>query len=181
MTLAGLCGEIDALKQSLEQKLPKGWIVENRVNELVVMGPKVQAIWPVSLPSNDPTDETLWRDLSIVLQVTISIKWQDRLSDSKLDELRDVQQKYNEIMKNAKSSGTKSALSNTMEYGALHLPDYLSKDSAIFVHNNIAGYWVRPHQVTETVATIDKELSSRFTKVRDKQTTQRDRDREPHR
>jgi hypothetical protein len=161
-----LGAEIDDLAASICGLLPnKGWTVESRVTSLAIIGPKVKMIWPGSLPFE--SDEKLWREYAQSERVEMIIKFQRGVSDSDLVELRRLRDRFDQVTESGVDRKKKDWGEQIEDFGFIRLPDYRSASASIFVQRNTDGYWVRPVEVLDVFANIEKLLAARFEKVSD--------------
>lgn len=162
--------EVDDLAVSIRSVLPKGgWTVESRVTSLVVSGPKVKMIWPVSLP-REP-EEKLWRDYARSERIEMVIKFQRRVSDSDLAELQKLRDLFGQVTERGVDRTTKDWGDQIEDFGFIRLPNYRSASASIFVRRNTDGHWVRPVEELEVIVRIEKLLATTFEKIQTTETT----------
>jgi len=158
--------EIDEVGTAIKAVLPeKGWTLAVRNDSVVVSGPEVQTIWPISLPS--VSGEELWRDYALPLRIEVIVSFGTRISDNDLAELRRLHRHFYEIIEQGVDKREKDWGRKIKEFGSIHLPDYRSAQSSVFVHRNTDGHWVRPQEALDIVAKIEKVLAGMFVKVPD--------------
>lgn len=159
--------ELADLREKLSQILPKNWVVEDRITSLEILGPEVPALWPISLPGSS-SDEEIWREFATPLKIRLSIRFQERLPDKDVAELRKMRDRFNEITEKAANQQLKEWDKTIKEYGFIRLPDFQSDAAAIFVDSNTRGYLIRQADALATLALIDKELAARFSRLSEK-------------
>jgi hypothetical protein len=134
--------EIEAVTCSIKKVLPpQGWSIDDCVNTLVITGPKVRTLFLVSLPYM-PDQKKLWREYARSERVKVIIRFQGRISDDDLRELKQLQARFQEAMDRVNQGIDhmgKDGDEHVCEFGFVRLPDFRTSSSSIFVSDNIAG------------------------------------------